>query len=125
MTNQSRRGHRRPDPALSVIMSERRQLIDLAYRLLGSLPEVEDAVRDTDTRWYAMTRRRQPAIESPGAWLVTGRICLNLLGSTRTRRETDVSRWIPEPLPERTRGSASGRAPPADPADQVTPAQPA
>ena len=46
-----------PDPGLSAIMSERRQLINLAYRLLGSLAEAEDAVQETYARWYAMSRR--------------------------------------------------------------------
>ncbi|GGQ18713.1 RNA polymerase sigma factor SigJ [Streptosporangium pseudovulgare] len=98
-------------------MSERRQLINLAYRLLGSLAEAEDAVQETYTRWYAMSRQRQDAIESPGAWLttVTSRICLNLLGSARVRRETYVGEWLPEPLPEPT---DSGTA--ADPADRIT-----
>ena len=85
-------------------MSERRQLINLTYRLLGSLAEAEDAVQETYARWYAMSRQQQEAIESPGAWLTTvaSRICLNLLGSARARRETYVGEWIPEPLPERT-----------------------
>ena len=85
-------------------MSERRQLINLTYRLLGSLAEAEDAVQETYARWYAMSRPQQDAIESPGAWLTTvaSRICLNLLGSARARRETYVGEWIPEPLPERT-----------------------
>ena len=47
-------------------MSERRQLINLAYRLLGSLADAEDAVQETYARWYAMTRQQQEAIESPG-----------------------------------------------------------
>src|SRR5690349_19803433 len=113
-------------PALHAVMTERRQLINIAYRLLGSLAEAEDVVQDTYTRWYAMSRSQQQAIESPGAWLttVTSRICLNLLGSARARRERYVGDWIPEPLPERTEwvgsglGTASGA--PADPADRVT-----
>ena len=76
-------GGGRPDPGLDAIMSERRQLINLTYRLLGSLAEAEDAVQETYTRWYAMSRQEQEAIQSPGAWLtrVASRICLNVLGS--------------------------------------------
>ena len=116
-------GGDRRDPSLDAIMSERRQLINLAYRLLGSLAEAEDAVQETYARWYAMSRQRQDAIESPGAWLTTvaSRICLNLLGSARARRETYVGEWIPEPLPERTEwinGPPGGDT--ADPADRVT-----
>jgi RNA polymerase sigma factor (sigma-70 family) len=123
MTTRSGPGHGRPDPGLDAIMSERRQLINLTYRLLGSLAEAEDAVQETYARWYAMSRQQQDAIESPGAWLTTvaSRICLNLLGSARARRETYVGEWIPEPLPERREwisGQAGGT--PIDPADRVT-----
>ena len=105
-------------------MSERRQLINVAYRLLGSLAEAEDAVQETYARWYAMSPQQQDAIESPGAWLTTvaSRICLNLLGSARARRETYVGDWIPEPLPEpgeRSTGGPGGAAA-VDPADRVT-----
>ena len=95
-------GSGRPDPGLAAIMSERRQLINLAYRMLGSLAEAEDAVQETYARWYAMSRQQQEAIASPGAWMakVTSRICLDLLGSARARRERYVGEWIPEPLPE-------------------------
>src|ERR1700754_1102205 len=94
------KGH--SDPGLSAVMSERRQLINLAYRLLSSLAEAEDAVQETYARWYAMSAQQRDAIESPGAWLTTvaSRTCLNLLGSARARRETYVGEWIPEPLPE-------------------------
>ncbi|WP_030181968.1 RNA polymerase sigma factor SigJ [Streptomyces violaceorubidus] len=111
------------DQSLSAITSERRQLINMAYRLLGSLAEAEDAVQETYARWYAMSREQQDAIESPGAWLtkVAGRVCLDLLGSARARRERYVGEWIPEPLP----GPAPGTVGPtggatADPADRVT-----
>ncbi|GAA1883834.1 RNA polymerase sigma factor SigJ [Actinomadura bangladeshensis] len=116
-------GGGRPEPDLDAIMSERRRLINLAYRLLGSLVEAEDAVQETYTRWYAMSRQQQDAIVSPGAWLTTvaGRICLNLLKSARARRETYVGEWIPEPLPGSTEwviGRPGGTA--IDPADRVT-----
>ncbi|GIL30984.1 RNA polymerase sigma factor SigJ [Actinocatenispora comari] len=111
------------DPDLSVLIGERRQLISLAYRLLGSLAEAEDAVQETYARWYAMSREQQAAIESPGAWLsrVASRICLDLLGSARARRERYVGEWIPEPVPDRT-GWVSGRTAveDVDPADRVT-----
>jgi RNA polymerase sigma-70 factor (ECF subfamily) len=112
-----------PDPALSVIIGERRQLINLAYRLLGSLAEAEDAVQETYVRWYAMSRGQRDAVASPGAWLTTvaTRICLNVLNSARFRRERYVGEWIPEPLPEPGEWAAArpgGAA--ADPADRVT-----
>ena len=123
MTSQSGPGEGLPDPGLSAIMSERRQLINLAYRLLGSLADAEDAVQETYARWYAMSRPQQEAIESPGAWLTTvaSRICLDLLRSARARRERYVGEWIPEPLPEPAEwiGGRSGGAT-ADPADRVT-----
>ena len=103
-------------------MNERRQLISLTYRLLGSLAEAEDAVQEAYARWYALSGPERDAIASPGAWLTTvaSRICLNLLGSARARRETYVGEWIPEPLPERT-GQVSGQpGAAADPADRVT-----
>lgn len=90
-------GRGRADPDLSAIASERYALTNLAYRILGSLTEAEDAVQEAYARWYAMTRQQQQAIESPGAWLmkVTGRVCLDVLGSARLRRERYVGAWLP------------------------------
>src|SRR5277367_4303169 len=112
-----------PDPGLSAIMNERRRLINLAYRLLGSLADAEHAVQETYARWYAMSRQQREAVESPGAWLTTvaSRVCLDLLGSARARRERYVGEWIPEPLPEPAEwisGRPGGTA--IDPADRVT-----
>jgi len=126
MTTQSVPGHGRADRGPAAVIGERRQLINLAYRLLGSLAEAEDAVQEAYARWYAMTAPQQDAIASPGAWLTTvaSRICLTLLGSARARRERYVGAWIPEPLPasaEWITGQAGGAAAgPADPADRIT-----
>ena len=105
-----------PEPERGAIMDERPRLINLAYRLLGSLADAEDVVQEAYARWYAMSGEQQDAIASPGAWLttVTSRVCLNLLSSARVRRETYVGEWIPEPLPEPAEWDS------ADPADRVT-----
>lgn len=123
MSIRSEPGDGRFDSRLSAIMSERRRLINLAYRLLGSLADAEDVVQETYGRWYAMSREQQDAIVSPGAWLtkVASRICLDLLGSARARRERYVGEWIPEPLPDATEwvsGRSGGGV--VDPADRVT-----
>jgi RNA polymerase sigma-70 factor, ECF subfamily len=103
-------------------MSERPQLINLAYRLLGSLAEAEDAVQEAYARWYSLSPGQRDAIASPGAWLstVTSRICLDQLGSARARRERYVGPWIPEPVPEPAEWITSRTGAPADPADRIT-----
>src|SRR4051812_30220969 len=118
MTTRPEPGAGRPDPpdqGLNAVLGERRRLIGLAYRLLGSLTEAEDAVQETYARWSALSRPQQQAIRTPGAWLTTvaGRVCLDLLGSARVRRERYVGEWLPEPLPDQT-------GPAADPADRIT-----
>ncbi|MEE1796132.1 RNA polymerase sigma factor SigJ [Streptomyces sp. BE308] len=100
------------------VAGERRQLINVAYRLLGSLAESEDAVQEAYARWYALPRSRQDEIVSPGAWLttVTGRICLDVLGSARARRERYVGAWLPDPLPDHAEWEHGHGT---DPADQL------
>nr|WP_189178539.1 RNA polymerase sigma-70 factor [Microbispora rosea] len=77
--------------------SFRGRLEAIAYRLLGSAGDAEDAVQDTYLRWHAADRER---IETPEAWLtkVLTNICLNQLTSARARRETYVGQWLPEPV---------------------------
>ncbi|MEU4834739.1 RNA polymerase sigma-70 factor [Streptosporangium sp. NPDC023615] len=75
----------------------RPRLEALAYRLLGSAAEAEDAAQETFLRWQAADVDR---IEVPEAWLtkVVTNLCLNQLASARARRETYVGQWLPEPL---------------------------
>jgi RNA polymerase sigma-70 factor (TIGR02957 family) len=75
----------------------RPRLEAIAYRLLGSAGDAEDAVQETFLRWQAADAGR---IEVPEAWLtkVLTNLCLNQLTSARARRETYVGRWLPEPL---------------------------
>jgi RNA polymerase sigma-70 factor, ECF subfamily len=110
------------DSGLSAILSEQRRLVNLSYRLIGSLAEAEDVVQEAYARWCAMSQSEREAIESPGAWLTTvaSRICLNLLGSARVRRERYVGEWLPEPIPDRAEWVNGALDRIADPADQIT-----
>ncbi|WLW53475.1 RNA polymerase sigma-70 factor [Streptomyces sp. YU58] len=75
----------------------RPRLEAIAYRLLGSASEAEDAVQETFLRWQGADVER---VEVPEAWLtkVLTNLCLNQLTSARARRETYVGQWLPEPL---------------------------
>ncbi|MBW4703772.1 MULTISPECIES: RNA polymerase sigma factor SigJ [unclassified Micromonospora] len=119
MTNPTGLGSDRPGPAPSGLVGERRQLVNLAYRLLGSLADTEDVVQETYARWYALTPGQRDAIAAPDAWLarVAGRICLDLLGSARARRERYVGQWLPEPLPARAEWTSDPTG--GDPVDQI------
>ncbi|GHH04623.1 RNA polymerase sigma-70 factor [Streptomyces lanatus] len=77
--------------------ASRPRLGAIAYRLLGSASEAEDAVQETFLRWQAADVDR---IEVPEAWLTKAltNLCLNQLTSARARRETYVGQWLPEPL---------------------------
>ncbi|MGW0792878.1 RNA polymerase sigma factor SigJ [Streptomyces sp. NPDC002911] len=122
MNTQPEQENDRTDAALSAVLKERRQLINLAYRFLGSVADAEDVVQETYARWYAMTPQQQDSIAAPGGWLtkVASRICLDLLGSARARRERYVGEWVPEPLPDRTEWISGRPGDSADPADRVT-----
>ncbi|MDQ0942719.1 RNA polymerase sigma-70 factor [Streptomyces sp. V1I1] len=77
--------------------AHRPKVFGLAYRLLGSAEEAEDAVQDAYLRWSSADRA---AIEHPWAWLakVVTNLCLNRLTSARVRRERYVGPWLPEPV---------------------------
>jgi RNA polymerase sigma-70 factor (ECF subfamily) len=77
--------------------SQRRRLFWLAYRLLGSASEAEDAVQDAYLRLHAADHE---GIESLPAWLTktVTNLCLNRLTSARARREVYPGPWLPEPV---------------------------
>src|SRR5262245_26070246 len=75
----------------------RRRLLGLAYRMLGSMADAEDAVQETYLRWHEAEHDK---VSHPRAFLMTTttRICLDMLKSARARRETYVGPWLPEPV---------------------------
>lgn len=75
----------------------RRRLLGLAYRMLGSMADAEDAVQETYLRWHRTDRDK---VTDPRAFLMTttSRICLDMLTSARARREEYVGPWLPEPV---------------------------
>src|SRR5262249_1908820 len=84
------------DPAVS-FEPHRRRLLGLAYRMLGSVSEAEDAVQDAYLRWHAADR---DAVTDARAFLTTTttRICLARVKSARARRGEHGGRWLPEPV---------------------------
>lgn len=90
------------EPAVDYdVIQERRHLMALAFRMLGTVAEAEDAVQETYTRWYRMSQNDRDAIVVPRAWLtrVASRVCLDVLASARVRHEQYVGPWLPEPVP--------------------------
>lgn len=100
------------------VLGERRHLVSLAFRMLGTVAEAEDAVQETYVRWYRLSQAERDAIEVPRAWLtrVASRVCLNVLDSAPRRRERYVGPWLPEPVPAFAFPAPTG----ADPLDRVT-----
>jgi RNA polymerase sigma-70 factor (ECF subfamily) len=76
---------------------ERPHLRVVAYRMLGSVSESEDAVQEA---WMRLTRTDGEAVANLGGWLTTvvGRICLDMLRARRARREDYAGSWLPEPI---------------------------
>ncbi|MEU4645649.1 sigma-70 family RNA polymerase sigma factor [Micromonospora sp. NPDC023814] len=77
--------------------ASRNRLDSLAYRLLGSAADAEDAVQEAFLHWQSADRQR---IKVPEAWLtkVVTNLCLDRLRSAQARRERTVGAWLPEPL---------------------------
>lgn len=97
------------------IDAERPALRGLAYRMTGSMVDAEDAVQEAYVRWLRLDDADRAEVRNPGAWLMraTARICLDMLGSARARRETYIGPWLPEPVPAGDGGGAG------DPLDRV------
>jgi RNA polymerase sigma-70 factor (ECF subfamily) len=76
---------------------ERPQLRRIAYRMLGTLDEADDAVQEA---WIKLSRSDDSKVENLGAWLTTvvSRVCLDMLRARRSRREEFVGSWLPEPI---------------------------
>lgn len=104
---------------VEMLEAERRGLLGLAYRMLGTVTDAEDAVQETYLRWYRLSDDERAAVRNPAAWLtrVASRVCLDMLGSARARRERYVGEWLPEPVPGE---SAIAASVPVDPLDRVT-----
>jgi RNA polymerase sigma-70 factor, ECF subfamily len=80
-------------------LEHRSLLFAIAYRMLGSVADAEDAVQETYLRW-SRTAKHGEEIRSPKAWLTTtlSRVCLDQLRSARVKREQYIGPWLPEPL---------------------------
>jgi RNA polymerase sigma-70 factor (ECF subfamily) len=77
--------------------ANRSHLRGVAYRMLGSLPEAEDAVQEA---WIRLSRTDTSEVDNLRAWLTTvvGRVCLNMLRSRKTRRESSLETHLPDPI---------------------------
>jgi RNA polymerase sigma-70 factor (ECF subfamily) len=83
--------------ASEVFATVRPRLFGIAYRLLGSWTEAEDVVQEAWLRWQGTDRG---VVENPAAFLATTttRLALNVAQSARSRRETYLGSWLPEPV---------------------------
>jgi RNA polymerase sigma factor (sigma-70 family) len=81
----------------------RPRLRAVAYRMLGSTSEADDAVQET---WIRLSRSYADGIDNLEAWLVTavGRVALNMLRSRKTRREEPLDAYLPDPIIDRADG---------------------
>jgi len=82
----------------------RGELRAVAYRMLGSLSEADDAVQEA---WLRISRTDTSDVHNLGAWLTTvvGRVCLNMLRSRSTRREDPLGTHVPDPVISRQEGT--------------------
>jgi RNA polymerase sigma factor (sigma-70 family) len=78
-------------------LEHRTRLRTVAYRMLGSISEADDAVQEA---WLRVSRADTSTVENLGGWLTTvvARVCLNMLRSRETRRETPLDVHVPDPI---------------------------
>src|SRR4029450_6974456 len=88
---------------LAAFEQHRALLFSIAYRMLGSVADAEDAVQDAFIRWQGAS---DVEIRSPKAFLITivSRLCISHLQSARVQRESYVGEWLPEPLVTESEG---------------------
>ncbi|HKE73099.1 MAG TPA: sigma-70 family RNA polymerase sigma factor [Acidimicrobiales bacterium] len=98
--------------------AHRARLRAVAYRMLGSLGEADDAVQEA---WLRLSRADADEVENLGGWLTTvvARVCLNMLRSRTTRGEVPLEAQIPDPVVEWAGASDTPGAPGADPAQEA------
>jgi len=81
----------------------RSHLRNVAYRMLGSQSEADDAVQET---WQRLSRSDTTDVENLGGWMttITSRVCLNMLRTRTTRREEPLDAHVPDPIVDRVEG---------------------
>ncbi|WP_394840603.1 RNA polymerase sigma factor SigJ [Pendulispora brunnea] len=84
---------------IEVFEESRPALLGLAYRILGSRADAEDAVQDTFLKWEQARKDEEP-IDTPASWLMTvcTRRCIDLLRSAHKARVDYLGTWLPEPI---------------------------
>jgi RNA polymerase sigma factor (sigma-70 family) len=93
-----------PDWLAAGFEQNRTRLRAVAYRMLGSFPEADDAVQEA---WLRLSRADASGVDNLGAWLTTivARVCLNMLRSRKTRREDPLDARLPDPVISRADGT--------------------
>jgi RNA polymerase sigma-70 factor (ECF subfamily) len=100
---------------------ERPRLVGLAFRMLGTVADAEDAVQESFVRWYRLDAAAREGVANPVGWFVTttSRICLDVLKSAAHRHERYVGPWLPEPLPDGRFTTSLRAVDSADPLEHV------
>ena len=94
-----------PDWVTASFEQNRTRLRAVAYRMLGSFAEADDAVQEA---WLRMSRSDASDVDNLGAWLTTivARVCLNMLRSRNSRREQPIDVYVPDPVVSRADGTS-------------------